>query len=171
MDVDAGFLEGHCVKRKHDIDVVCLYQVESSFPLVVAMNAICADRRKVIGECFLLVSNKRPYMGFQRLLMPLDTTQDDAMARMHEEARRIHRKMWNAASRRALLPEGAADSGLSRLLHSPLDTLADLWGVRGFSAHLDWIGERTASSNLRAHIEKCFLDNVANQKSSSIATN
>jgi hypothetical protein len=134
------------------MDLQNFYQVQGRFPCAVAIVALSFGECELIGECFLLVENTRAFLGFQRRLLPQDLDQNEALAHMLDEVRRVYRKMVKAAERYGLLPAGGKPENWHTLLEVSPDVLPALWERGIFTPHLQWIGRHTASLRLRAQI-------------------
>jgi hypothetical protein len=134
------------------MDLLNFYQVQGPFPFAAAIVALSAAERGLTGECFLLVENGRAFLGFQRHPLPQEPGQDEALARMLDEVRRIHRKMIKAANRNGLLPASDNLENSQTLQEVAPGFLQVLWDRSIFAPHLRWIGQKTASRRLSAQI-------------------
>jgi hypothetical protein len=131
------------------MDVVKLFRVEGSFPMAYAIVTIHSDEKPATGECFLLVENRRPFLGFRRMSLSgysHEKADEAAMA----EVRRIHLKMRDAAERYGLLPPGTSRRDTAELRPSTPADLETVIGEHDFSDHIVWISENTVSPSLRA---------------------
>ncbi len=117
--------------------------------MAYAIVTIHSDENSAIGECFLLVENGRPFLGFRRTSLSgcsHDEVDEAAMA----EVRRLYLKMRNAAERNGLLPPGTSRRDAAELRPSSPADLETVIGEHGFGDHIVWISENTVSPSLRA---------------------
>jgi len=125
------------------------FRIESPFPSAYAIVTVVASGEASVGECFLLVENGGPFLGFRRLRLPGAATRETIAEAATKEAQRNHSKMCEAAQRHGRLAREAGPALDAQLVPATSADLAAVVAIRNFAEHVEWISGNTASTSLR----------------------
>jgi hypothetical protein len=134
-----------------DICKLYLQRGTNPFPYCLASATVTQAGDLTLGECFVLVENGREFFNGQRVVLPADGEVAVWMEQVLEMSHQVVLRMVKAAARHS---EAVASGSPPRIQFAPAPdrALADLWHAGRFRAHLKWIGEKSASPQLRQQL-------------------
>ncbi|MGE4372802.1 MAG: hypothetical protein AB7E29_07850 [Xanthobacter sp.] len=136
------------------MEVICFFRASTTcpFPFAAALTVAVEAGGGGWLECFVLVENGHPFLGFRRRPLGPGATEGAIVEQMRVEAGRIHEKMVRAAGLDAL---SRAPDGPPLVLSDDAEECLRSIRDRGiFTAHLKWIAQKSASQGLRVQIAR-----------------